>query len=837
MPTAFLRSPADELSGMTGKDKLRKRRRGLLLQEDGDQDQGYAEGRVGPERRAPNQSVNRNTSFGSHPVRPQEVRGQDTMTGLVGQGPEGARDTVAGGEPDASGQFGPEGQGGGSAYPASTAQTQEMSEGEVQSAVHKMVWDAVEYVDQELSPFRALATKYYQGEPFGNEEEGRSQVVITTLRDTILMMLPSLMRVFFGAERAVEYMPLNSQQVAGAEQATEYVWDVVIEQDNRGFLVFYEWFKDALNKRLGIVKYWYDKQVEIKPFHASFLQPEAVQALYADPEIVVDDARPTEGTPPGVVLFDVDYTQTKTSGKIRVIGLPPEEFIFTRGARTTADDPGQPGVALFVGHRTELTRSQLLAMGISEDDINAWAFKDVSLDHNQEEIARQHIVKPDTSAIGPIATQRALYIEGYPYMDCDGDGIAELRRICMLGPAYHVISNEPCDERPFAVICPDPEPHTIIGQGVSDQTMDLQRMNSMIWRSMLDSLALTVNPRIGYVEGNANLNDILNPELGAPIRMRSPDGITPIEHAFVGQNALPVLDKVDEIRENRTGVTKASAGLDADALQSTAKVAAAAQITASQAHIELIARAFAEMGVAPLFRGLLKLLVANPPAERLMKMRGEYVPMDPRAWDANLGVKVKVAIGAGLDDTKYAVLAETAQKMEGVFQTMGFSNPLVTVKKYRDVLVRMLKLRGQMDADVMWNDVDPNWQPPPPPVQDPNMVIAQAEAQKAQAEVQKKQMDAQLDQAKHELEIMRRGEEAKQAELRIQLDHELEIKKLEMQWALQLATINAQNQTNITVAQLKAEAAALNPTTTVKVEKTNADGSGSKVERTHKGGA
>src|SRR6266699_652604 len=573
MPTAFLRSPADEGQGITARDKLRRNRtRGGLLQEDRDQDftdikavqkdnlrdrntaelrvtkQGSGKVRVGGQGSSPNQETNRDIQTGSHNVKPQ-----DTDSGVVGQEPNDHADADGGvfAQGDSAPEVKPE------AVP--------MSDGEVQSAVHKLLWDAIEYTDQELSPFRALATKYYQGEPFGNEQEGRSKVVLTELRDAVLYVMPSLMRIFTGPRGAVEYGPNNASTVQIAKDATNYVNKVVLELDNRWFLTLWSWFKDALVKRLGIVKYWYDDTIETRAFEATGLSAQAVVLLQQDDEVRTDEVRRSELSTPGSPLFDVDFTRTRKQGKIRIIPLPPEEYLFTRGARTVTDDHSQPGVALMVAHRTELTRSQLLAIGVDEDTVEEWAFKDVSLDMNQEEIARQHIVKPDTSAIGPIATQKALYIEGYPFMDVDGDGVAELRKIVMLGPSYHVIENEPADERPFAVLCPDPEPHTIVGQGISDLTMDLQKINSMIMRSMLDSLSLSINNRIAYVEGDVNMEDVLNTEIGAPIRMRAPNSISPIEHRFVGADALPVLEKMDQIKENRVGVTKASAGLAPDA--------------------------------------------------------------------------------------------------------------------------------------------------------------------------------------------------------------------------------------------------------------------------------
>jgi hypothetical protein len=821
MTTAFLRSPADSLAGLTAKDKMRRRRRGLLLQGDSDQDFGpYAgptvphagqglERRTGGQGTGPNMTQNRDITFGSGNARPQDTKvgtvgqGQPRVaqyqgkSGSVGQEPT-ARDvpgeSVAAQALDKSGQDLSR-DGGGSMAPGGDKFLEPMSDGEVQSAVHKMVWDAIEYIDQELSPFRALATKYYQGEPFGNEEEGRSAVVMTEVRDTILMVMPSLMRIFMSPERPMEYSPFNrTDQIEMAEQATEYVWEVVFHQDNRGYMVFWEWFKDALLKRLGIVKYWWDDSSETRAFETSFLSDDAIALLTQDDTIRIDEMVPSRGAPPGAQLYDVKYTQTKSEGRIRFIGLPPEEFLFTRGARAVESDHSQPGVALFVGHRTELTRSQLLEMGVPEDVIEEWAFKDVSLDMNEEEIARQHIVKPDTSAIGPIATQKALYIEGYPYMDVDGDGVAELRRVCMLGPSYHVISNEAWDERPFAVICPDPEPHTIVGQSIADYTMDLQKINSMILRATLDSLALSLNPRMGFVEGDVNLTDILNPEVGAPIRMRSPNAVQVIEHQFVGQAALPVLEKMIDIKEQRTGITKASAGLDADALQSTTKAAVAATVTAAQQHIETIARTFAETGVMQLFRGILRLLVAHQAPERIVKMRGNYVPMDPRAWDADLPIRVKVAIGAGLDDEKYQALAEAAVKMEGIFNTMGLDNPIVSPKQYRDTLVEMLKLRGRVDAEQHFKDVPANWQPPQKQPNDPNMVIAMAEKQKADSHVQKEQAGVQLEQQKHQADQAKQQADAQQKERGMMMEAALEREKLALEEKLRREEMLLQDQ-------------------------------------------
>jgi len=674
-----------------------------------------------------------------------------------------------------------------------------MSDEEVQSALHAMVSDAILYVDGELSPERATITKYYKGDLYGNEEEGRSQVVTTEFRDTVLQVLPSILRIFTGPEQAVEYRPRRPDQVQQAEDATNYVWDVVVKEDNRGFLVLYEWFKDALTKRLGIVKYWYDDAEEERAYSATYLSVEALTLLDEDPEIEIDAVSPCKSSPPGAQLYDAEYTQTKKSGRIRFIAMPPEEFIFTRGARTTDADPRQPGVARFVGHRTELTKAQLLDMGVDEDDIEEFGFTSEELNQNQEEIARQRIVKPDILPSAPPLDQKVLYIEGYPYLN------GELRRVVMIGPTYHVIENEACDERPFAVLSPDPEPHTIIGLSYADYTMDLQKITSMIVRSMLDSLALSIHPRIGYVEGDVALEDVLNTQIGAPIRMRQQGAIQEITHQFVGREALAVLEYIKSVKENRTGSPERSTGMDASEMQSTTKAAVTSAVDSAHEHIEMIARIFAETGFRKLFSGILRLLVAHQDAPRMARVNGRYAQMDPRSWDANLDISINVGIGGGTLEEKIGVLDGIAAKQEQVLQTLGPGNPMVTLKQYRDTLVKMLKLRGRMDAESFFSDVPPDWKPPEPQQPDPNTMIAQAEMERAKADVMKKQADVQIEAEKHKVEIMRQSEDLRLREQEMEMVDARERDRIEAEMALKIREMNLKYNAQITAEQIHAD--------------------------------
>lgn len=633
-----------------------------------------------------------------------------------------------------------------------------MDDADLESLVGSELTDATSFVDSELSPVRARAIQYYRGEPFGNEEEGRSQVVSTDVRDTINGVMPSLMRVFFGSKKVVQFVPRGPEDIAAADQATDYV-NFIFTQDNNGFLLCHSVFKDALRGALGIAKYYWEEKVEVKTEHYSGLDESSLTLLLNEPGVVgsavqsMDDPSyqppvdPMTGAPvvdpmtglppPAPQIYSVELKRETKDGRVVVEAVPPEEFLIDRRARSVED-------ATLVAHRRMMRVSDLVALGYDEEEVRSQmgAFE---LDTNDEYIARN----PYAESYGPGGTQddkRVLYVEAYVRVDFDRDGISELRKVCTIGPGYKVVMNEPCSHRPFATFCPDPEPHALIGLSIFDMTADLQRIKSAVMRNMMDSLSLAIHPRVGVVEGQANMDDVLNTEVGGVIRMRQPGAVQAFSVPFVGQAAFPMLEYLDQVRETRTGMSKAAMGLDAGALQSTTRAAVAATVSAAQQHLELIARVFAETGMRALFRGILKLVVENQDRPRVVRLRNQWVPIDPRSWNSNMDVEVDVALGGGTDEQKVSVLTSIAQKQETILQQMGPQNPLVSVQQYRNTLARLTELSGFKNADEFFLNpaTMPPQPPPPPPPPDPAQILAQVEQQKIMADIQNTQAELEL---------------------------------------------------------------------------------------------
>jgi len=658
---------------------------------------------------------------------------------------------------------------------------------------------------------RAKATEYYRGDPFGDEEDGRSQVVSMDVRDTVQAIMPSLMRVFTSGDKVVEYVPRGPEDVASAKQATEYV-NYIFQKDNPGFLVLHSAFKDALVRKNGIIKFWWDESFETETSDLTGLDDAALASLSADPSITVDVQSSYEGELPPIaaeeaaimqqlgmpmpqppMMHDVIVTRRLPRGRVKVEALPPEEFLIDRRAKSLED-------AEFVAHRRVVTVSDLVAMGYDYDEVSALASDTDDMDTNVERYTRNPALTTRNTDRSDPASRKVTYIEAYIRVDRNGDGIAELRRVCVAGVGKTLLSDQPWDVLPFASFCPDPEPHDFFGMSMADIVMDIQRIKSVVMRNSLDSLAMSIHPRVAVTEGQVNIEDVMNTETGAIIRQRSPGQVQPLTMPYVGKEAFPVLAYMDETKQNRTGISRAAAGLDADALQSSTAGAVAATVNAAQQHIEMIARIFAETGMRTLFRGILRLVCQHQDQPRMVRLTNEFVPIDPRGWDAAMDATATIALGRGTDSERMAMLTQIGQMQKEAMSTLGAINPLTDIQKLYNTLSEMTALAGFKDTSKFWSD-PAQFQPPPQPPEKPdvNEQLIQAQIMQIQADMQMKNADLQL-----KRENAMREDDRKRDELEIEVY--MKAAEIEAKYGTQLSAEQIKKSAAIAKEVMKAQA-------------------------------
>ena len=665
-------------------------------------------------------------------------------------------------------------------------QMEPMSDEEFRYIVFQAITDAQTYIDSYLAPAREEAMAYYLGEEFGNEEEGRSRVVMTEVRDTILAMLPSLLRIFTGGEKVVEFVPKGAEDVAAAEQATDLI-NYIFMQENPGFRILHDAMKDALISKTGVLTWYKVDEESVEYYDYSGLSPEEMAFITSDPDVSVESMSEVIDLDTGFTKTDLRIRRVKRTPRYVVECIPPEQFLIDNEA-TSIDN------AIYVARRKLATVSELVAMGypreIIEENAGTGGF-----DMNMETLVRN---PADQSFFGLTqttdeTTDKVFYVESYIRCDRDGDGIAELHKVCSVGNGAYILHSEVVQKAPFSLLAPDPTPHTIFGQSIADQTMDLQLIKSSILRNTLDSLAQSIHPRTVVIENQVNMADVMNVETGAIIRARAAGAVAPLATPFVGQQALGVMAYLDEVKTQRTGISRASQGLDADVLQSTTRAAVQAQLSSSQERIEMIARLFAD-GLKRCFQGLLGLVVQHQDKAKIIRLRNQFVPIDPRGWDAGMDMVVNIALGRGSDEQRMAFLMQIIQQQKEVIQTYGPYNPLVDLVQLRGALAQVTQLAGFQDPSAFWKEINPQ------EVQafmqqmaqgankpDPAQLLAQVEAEKVKADIL-------INAAKQELERQKAAAQA-----------DLERDKLYVDAVLKAAEIQAKYGTQVDMALIKAE--------------------------------
>jgi hypothetical protein len=602
--------------------------------------------------------------------------------------------------------------------------------------------------DGEISFQREEAIKYYYALPFGNEVDGRSQYVDSTVQDTIEWIKPSLMRVFASGDEMVKFTPYGPEDVQAAEQATDYV-NYVFTKDNPGWEILYSWFHDALLQKNGIVKVWWDEYPETQREEYRGLTDMEFEVLTAnkDVKVIEHEEYYDEVTYHDVVIHREDY-----NGKIKIENVPPDEFLISREAKDIQS-------ARFVCHRVRKTVSELREMYGDDWDVGELGAGYNSEVYNAERLARYEFDDSNEwgaglNESGEEALREYWLHESFIKTDYDEDGIAELRKVCSVG--NHIFSNEEVDKTPFVSITPIKIPHKFFGMSVADLVMDLQLIKSTLMRNLMDNAYNQNFGRYAVLEGQANLDDLLTQRPGGVVRVKSPNAVMPLATPPLQPESFQMLGYLDDVRESRTGVNKNTQGLNADALTShTTATAVNAVMSNAQSRVELIARQFAETGVKELMRCIYELLLKNQDKERVVMLRNQWVPVRPDMWNDKMDCTVSVALGNGSKDQQ---MAHLSQMIQFAAQAMQGGLPIVTPQNMYNLGAALVKAMGYQNVD------DYLTPPPPPQPKQPS-----PEQQAAMMEQQIKMKELEIKQGDLQVKMMKVQQDAQEAAVDAQL--------------------------------------------------------------------
>ena len=680
-------------------------------------------------------------------------------------------------------------------------QPKEKTKSEIEGIVRDAIAQAVDFAESEVSQQRVKAQRYFDGEVDIGYEDGRSKVVATKVRDTIRAVKPSLMRVFMSTSKPVEYTPKGPEDVAMAEQATNYMH--YIFNKNNGYRVLSDAFHDALIKKNGIVKAYWEESERSEIFTFDHLTDEEYTLIASDDDVtILEHSVETSmsmdefGMEMEMPEHSLKISRRMPEGRLKIESVAPEDFFVDAQAKNIDD-------AYVVAQRTEMRVGDLVAMGFEYEDVVDLGsnFGASSMANEEDFVRRGYSQDAYDDQEGDASMRLVTVTEAYMRIDVDGTGIPALHRFICGGTTYKLLDYMPCDEIPFAVFEVDPEPHTFYGRSLAEIVMDDQDASTAILRGILDNVAMTNNPRIGIVDGAVNIDDVMNNEIGAIVRMRQAGAVQSLDVPFTAGQTLSALTYMDQLVEQKTGVSRASMGLDPDAMQSTTKAAVQATIQAAAGQVEVMVRNLAS-GMRDLFGIMLRTAIKHTDEEQMMQMNGQFVQVDPRVWKVDMDVGINVGLGTGREEEKMMALQQIFQVQQQVYAQYGPMNGVVTLTNIRNSLADILAASGIRNAERYFAPMTPEIEQQmlmqqqqalqmQPPMPDPSQMLMQTEQMKAQTK-------AQVDMTKAQLEHQRKMHE-------MGMNDDLYRDQMAQDLMVDAAKIYGQYGSTVDVARIKAE--------------------------------
>jgi hypothetical protein len=569
----------------------------------------------------------------------------------------------------------------------------------------------------ELASIRARSIEDYLGEPYGDEVEGQSQVVSRDVFDTIESIKPSIIRIFTGGDEVCKFEPVGPEDEEQAKQESDYI-NYLIQEKNDWFQVFYDWTTDALLTKNAYALAYFDQSVDVETEKYQGLTEEELVMLLNDPEVepVAHSSQPVEGG----TIHDIWVKRTKKKGQIKICVLPPER------CNVDQDTPSFTlRFANYFEYWDEKTLSEIREMGL-EFDPEVKASSETNRDTPEDEARDQFGETGGDDAVDPSMAKYKVRMVWIRH-DYNEDQLAELNFCIVIGS--EVLHVEECSNIPVACIVPTPLPHRHIGLSIRDAVTDLQRINTTLWRQVLNNLYLANNGRYG-ISDKVNLDDMLVSRAGGVVRVNGVPSseIFPFQHPVVAQHGIAMMEWIEQKRENRTGTNRYFTGTDQNAVNKTASGIAQLTSAASQ-RVEMIARVIAE-GVKELFRVVHELTIKHAEATRQdkVRLRNKWVPVDPSTWKKRSDLKIAVGLGTGnkevMGNNLNAILAHQQAALQ-----IGATTP----KKIYNALSEITKNFGFPNPDAFW-EAPPDGPLPPRP--DPKMAQVEMNAKAKQAEMQ-----------------------------------------------------------------------------------------------------
>lgn len=626
-----------------------------------------------------------------------------------------------------------------------------MQDKELRNFIERKVRSGIGAKGGELSRDRQRNMEEYLGDEYGNEREGRSQVVTREAQEVVKWIMPALMKIF-AASQIVKFDPHGPEDEDAAELETDYV-NHLFKNVLKGFEALYTWMKGALIYKNSYLKAYESQNRKVATESYQGLNQLEIASLVDDPDYSIESYEETQGQDAmgnPIPLYNVEGFRTTSQPKICLDVIPPEDLVV---------DDLHSDLSLedcsFVAHvDTTKTLSDLREMGFDEELV---ASVETSPSMISEEHQTRHFhegLRHDNNE--DPSQKRVELIEAYVKVDYDGDGIAERRQVFMVGDV--ILSNRRFPSMPIFCLTPNPVPHKHIGLSMVDLVSDIQKIKTQLTRQLLDNLHHSNEQRPVASSLTVDSDSLMSDDFGEPVWV---DHANPLQQ--VGYLAKPVvigetltaLQYLDSQKEMRSGVSNTMTNVDPDVLSNATMGAYLKAADMSSVRIEEVARIFAETGVKDFFAYLRELIIKTGTSTSV-KLRHRWYTIDPASWGPRQNVEVVVGLGHNSRDQMISYLLGLAEKQE-LHLTQG--SPLVRPENLYATYEEISELVGAGDPRKYWTNPAEN---PPVPQSDPQADLMQAQLELAQEQLRLQAEKQQLEAKERDIQLQIKAAELQQ---------------------------------------------------------------------------
>lgn len=613
-----------------------------------------------------------------------------------------------------------------------------LNEDEIVTRLKNEAGSAIGAHDSLLADDIEKLNDYYHGKPYGNEVEGRSKFVTREVYETVEGIMPYMSKVFFSSDKAVIFDPEDEDDVLAAQQETEYVnW--VFYRNNPGFKIGYTWIKDGLMNKVGYVKAVRETKEPVKETYENQTEDQIAMLLGSlgdDFEGDVQVLQKDDGLFDAEVLIGTDKSDTVISN------IPPEEMRISEGDTDIKS-------ARYVSHVSKRSISEIRGLGFEiEDDVNdTGTIADLgAVRQDRHETVSENLGEEDEFEKGP--SRKVTLHEEYIKIDINEDGLDELWQFIRVGD--EILHKEEVDSRPYYSWSPIIVPHRHHGSTPADPVMDIQLLKSKVTRNMLDNQERLNNGRFAVVDGQVNLDDLMDGSPAGIVRQEFPGAVEALPTPALDQSAFQVLGLADSWAERRTGVSERGQGLDPRMFNSnTAATTAETVMSAAEQKLELIARIFAETGLKELMLGIHAIgLKHEHPERKIRNNNGEFIAIDPTQWRTRYDMNVTVGIGNGSKNQQMLQMQQIAQSMQSVVNAGGLGT-IVTPTNVFNLVMEQTRVAGRKDGNLFFSKPESDDVDEGPSIEEQEL---QLEAQEQQAKLQLQAKELELKERKIALE-------------------------------------------------------------------------------------